>query len=141
VVARAAEGRGRRIHVVERQRGGGQARRSPQQPEVGEEAVALQWKRAASAAVAWKVEHRAAVVAAHPPGQAAVALAKQRVDDARGNDSFWITLFGIRGTGRTGGADGHHRAPAIGQLSAALAAATAPSTTAASVPIALMTPR
>ena len=97
-VARVADGRDRRVHVVERQRGGGQARRRPQQPEVGEEAVALQWERAGAAAVAaWKVEHRAAVVAAHPPGQAAVALAKQRVDDARSNDSFGMSRFGIRG--------------------------------------------
>ena len=141
-VARVAEGRDRRVHVVERQRGGGQARRRPRQPEVGEEAVALQWKRAGAAAVAaWKVEHRAAVVAAQPPGQAAVALAQQRVDDARSNDSFWMSRFGIRGTGRTGAADGHHRAAAIGQLSADLAAETAPATAVASVPIALMTPR
>ena len=78
---------------------------------------------------------------AHPPGQAAVALPKQRVDDARSNDSFGICLFGFRGTGRTGAAGGHRRATAMGQLSAALAAATAASTAVASVPIALMTPR
>ena len=99
-VARVAEGRDRRVHVIECQRGGGQARRRPRQPEVGEEAVALQWKRAPAAAVAaWKVEHRAAVVAAQPPGQAAVALAQQRVDDARSDDSFWMSRFGIRGSG------------------------------------------
>ena len=41
----------------------------------------------------------------------------------------------------TGDSRGHDRGPATGQLFRALAAATASSTAAASVPIALMTPR
>ncbi len=139
-VERVAHGRDRRVDVVERQPGHGQARRRPPQPEVGEKAVVLQRERADPAAARREVEHGVAVLDPHAPRQAAVALTKQRVDDARSQQSFGMILE-VRGRSGSGPVDGYHLTSVTGHSSAARAAATARSTAAASGPIALMTPR
>ena len=78
-VARIADGRDRRVHLVQGQRRGGHSRFRPAQPQVSEEAVALERKYPAAAAAApGEVKHRAAVAAAHPARQATVVLAEER---------------------------------------------------------------
>lgn len=139
VVARVADGRDYRVHVVEGQRGGGQSRSRPQEPEVGQEAVGRQRQRPAAAGAArGEVKHRAAAKLADPPRQAAVAFSEQRVEDARSKHSFGLTVA-VRAASGTGGAGragdlraacgstvgGHERDPVAARPSAARVAATA----------------